>query len=234
MRRPFFPTRLLPVLALVASATPALAQRVTARADLASYLGATAATEDFEDVAFAGASFFLRVPVLNAATSAPQFPAGRIAPGLEFDNPNNGHEFFAARPEIGLATRTYVASSSEAEIFLPGGVRAVGLDLVARFFSNPQAGSVTFYGAGGQTIGRIETRLVEMTPAFFGWRSVDDDITRVKFSGFSSTGATTMHVDDITFGSGATTVTPEPATLVLLAGGLAAVGGVAARRRRAA
>lgn len=234
MRPSFSGVRLAALLGLVLSASPVLAQRVGSRADLATYLGASAVTEDFEDVTFSGASLFLRAPVLSAATSTPQFPAGRIAPGLEFRNGNEGHEFFAANPGIGLATRTYVGYSSEAEILLPGGARAIGLDMIARFFANPQPGSVTFFGAGGQTIGRIDARLTEMVPTFLGWRSEDDLITRVRFSGFSTTGATTMHLDDVTFGAGATTVTPEPATLVLLAGGLVALGGVAARRRRAA
>lgn len=73
-----------------------------------------------------------------------------------------------------------------------------------------------------------------MAPTFFGWQSSGDAITRVAVSGFSATGATTMHLDDITFGPSAAMVTPEPATLALVAGGLAIVGGAAARRRRAA
>lgn len=138
---------------LALAAAPTHAQRVAARSDLTSLLGATAVTEDFEDVTFAGPSLFLRAPVLNQATTAPGFPAGRIAPGLAFDNGNDGHEFFAARPDFGLASRTYVASSSEADILLAGGVQAVGLTMIARFFSNPQLGSVTFYGAGGRPSG---------------------------------------------------------------------------------
>lgn len=231
MRPHFLLSRVAPLLALVLSTTPALAQRVTARTNLNSFLGATAVTEDFEDVAFNGTSLFLRVPVLNALTSAPQFPVGKIAAGLDFDNANDGHEFFAARPDIGLSSRTYVAHSSEAEILFSGGVRAVGLDMVARFFSNPQQGSVIFYGAGGQMIGQIDSRLTEMTPTFFGWQSTGDDITRVRFSGFSTTGATTMHLDNITFGPGNIVVTPEPSTIALLASGLAVLGAAARRRR---
>lgn len=232
MRQRFLLSRLAPLLTLVAIATPAFAQRVATRSDLYSVLGPTATTEDFEDVTFDGTSLFLRVPMLDASTSAPQFPAGRIATGLAFDNANNGHEFFAARPDIGLASRTYLAHSSEAEVMFTGGVRAVGLDMVARYFSNPQQGSVIFFGAGGQTIGQIDMRITEMVPAFFGWQSTGEDITRIRFSGFSTTGATTMHLDNLTFGPVTTTVTPEPATLALLAGGLVVVGAVTKRRKR--
>ncbi len=79
-----------------------------------------------------------------------------------------GFPTWAPRAAPGLTSRTDTAGSGNLEMLLPGSVRAVGLDMIARYFANPQAGSITLFGAGDRIVGRSEPKLVGMVPAFPG------------------------------------------------------------------
>jgi hypothetical protein len=91
--------------------------------------------------------------------------------------------------------------------------------------------STVFPGVGA---GRIEAGVAFSNRnnghQFFGWQH-DGGISRVHFAG-GTNDAASVRIDDLTFGPGATTVTPEPATLALAAVGLVALGGAARRRVR--
>ena len=234
---PFRP--LLAAAALTLAATSAQAQRVASRADLNAFLGATAVTESFEDVpAFPSwvVGFGAGIPRLDATTNRPGLPAGTIVPGLAFTNGNGIHYFHqptAGTAHLGYTSKTYAPGRNIWDMLLETGARAVGFDLFANTGLSFTAGTITFFGANDAALGTIATTLRPGESTFFGWQNGAGEIRRVHFEGFYPSGASSADIDDITFGVGATTTTPEPGTWALLATGLAGVVGVARRRRRA-
>ena len=244
LRRPtMFRQLRTPALALLVTTLAAAsvhAQQLTRRADLLDVLGAGAVTEDFEDVAFPTwvKAYGSGIPRIDANTDLPGLAAGAIAPGLAFANANGTHWFYQPTAEVshlGLASKAYAAGHWVNDMLLLGGSRAVGFDLMEfASVSGSPVGSIRFYGADDRLLGSIDgARLVHGSYTFFGWQSAGADIARVRFDGFSPYGSTGPKIDNVTFAAASTApvVTPEPTTVALCGAGLAALAGMARRRR---
>ena len=211
------------------AARRAHAQRLATRADLHSVLGGTARTETFDDVTTAaGVHALSAVPSLDASTVFPETGAGRIEPGVAFSNRNNGHWFFpGSYAWYGNPSRVYAGSDTQMDMTFAAPTRAFGVDLWV-FWSAPIGATVSIYDPAGQLV--ASTALAPAATRFFGWQH-DAGISRVRFAG-GTNDAASVRIDDVTFGAGAATVTPEPGTLGLAAAGLLALGGAARRRAR--
>lgn len=223
------PSRFLLVACALLAAAPLHAQRLAARADLLSVLGSSARTETFEGIT-TGANVYALSSVarLDANTVFPGRGAGLIEPGVGFSNANNGHWFYpASYGWFGNPSALYAGSAGEMDATFDAPTRAFGVDLRV-FFSAPVGITMSVYDITGQLVSA--TTLAPLASQFFGWQH-DAGISRVHFSG-GTNDAASVRIDDLTFGAGPATVTPEPATLALLAAGLAVVGGAARRRQR--
>jgi hypothetical protein len=217
------------ILVTAGAVRPAHAQRLTTRADLLSVLGGTARTETFDDVTTTADVYALSAtPSLDASTVFPGVGAGRIEAGVAFSNRNNGHWFFpASYAWYANPSRVYAGSDAQMNVTFTTPTRAFGVDLWV-FWSMPIGTTVSVYDLAGQLVS--STTLAPAATQFFGWQH-DGGISRVHFAG-GTNDAASVRIDDLTFGPGATTVTPEPATLALAAVGLVALGGAARRRVR--
>ena len=236
----YLPRAAAALLALAATATTASAQQIATRTDLAAILGATARTETFDDVTDPARGVYAMTThlpqpgpglPLTSATVMPDRGTGLIEPGLAFTNPNNGHWFFPTGWGFyGNTSTVYAASHQENDLAFTTPTRAFGVDLFV-FYGQPIATTISVFDRGGQLVG--STTLTPTAGQFVGWQH-EAGIGRVHFSGGSGD-ALGVRMDNVTFGAGpaAVTTTPEPATFALLGGGLAVVGAVARRRRRA-
>ena len=225
----------------LAAAPAAHAQQIATRTDLATYLGATARTETFDDVTDPSRGVYSMststgqagtTTALTSATNMPNRGTGLIEPGIAFSNLNNGHWFAPAGwGSFGNTSTVYGGTHREQDVTFTMPTRAFGVDLFV-FAYQPIATTISVFDLGGQLIG--STTLTPTAGQFIGWQH-DAGIGRVHFSG-GSNDAVGVRMDNVTFGAGAAapvTTTPEPATFALLGGGLAAVGMVARRRREA-
>lgn len=223
------PVRRVAAGTLVLAALPlaeAAAQRVMTRTDLGVLLGATATTEDFSNVPVsAGAAIDLATPTLDATTVL-SGAAGRIVPGVRFTSSTlfaNGVGYF------GMASTTIEGGSPTLTVTFLTPVTAFGLDAM-NFAGFASTGSMRVFGMNG-LLGEVLGGSLPGAPAFtfLGWQAAGG-ITRVELTNESPAQFWSPVIDNVTFGTLATTV-PEPTTVVLLGAGLLAAG-VAARRRR--
>jgi hypothetical protein len=217
------------IVTLAAAPRAADAQRLATRADLLSALGGTARTETFDRLTEGGTNIVAlgATPTLDASTVFPGRGAGLIEPGIALGNQNNGHWFYpASYAWFGNPTGVYAGGHTVMDLAFTAPTRAFGVDLWV-FWSAGIAATVSVYDLAGELVSA--STLPPSPTQFFGWQH-DAGISRVRFSG-GTNDALSVRLDDLTFGPGTATVTPEPATLGLVGAGLA-LGGLARRRRR--
>ena len=214
------------ILALASTPGVSQAQHLSSRDQLLMVLGSTARTETFDEMTTKGNIVAFSNPRLDATTVIPGVGAGAIEEGISFTAPNNGHWFFPpSYAWYGNATGLYAGGGRELNIWFGSPTTAFGLDLWV-FWHSSIATTISVYGLDGQLVSA--STLKPTQGQFFGWQN-DGGISRVTLTG-GTNDALTVRIDDLTFGAGEMTTTPEPATLTLVGAGLVLVA--MSRRRR--
>lgn len=222
-------TTICGILALAGTPGVSQAQHISSRDQLLMVLGSTARTETFDEMTASGNVVAKSAPRLDATTEIPGVGAGAIEEGVSFTTENNGHWFFPSNYGwYGNTSGVYAGAGRSLNVWFSAPTTAFGLDLWV-YWQSAIATTVSVYGLDGQLV--AANTFVPTRGQFFGWQH-DGGIARVVLTG-GTNDAATVRIDDLTFGAGEMTTTPEPATLTLVSAGLVLVA-MSRRRRRVA
>lgn len=209
----------------------ALPAQATFFADRASFDAAAGVlpTEDFENTLVGSGGITACSNSFNAATNDGCFAPGGILPGITLSSVQNTGGMVVINTNIGL-TSAAVGPNTFADnlsIAFGPGVNAVGLDLFSP--DGASSFSVSVLGLGGLIAMTTVSPLGGGSSAFFGTIE-NQPILELLFQSLSELDGEI--VDDIAFGSKASTV-PEPASLALLVFGLTGIAGLRRRKTKA-
>lgn len=210
------------VVSAVAASSLAGAQQINTRAALNALL-VSSTTDDFESFAIGvGGAVNLDVSILDSSSIANGQGPGLVNPGAKYSDPSstqlqwNGDQYF------GLNTKTLLSNGASGDIRIDYAnfTQAMGVD-VKVFSGFGFQGTMDVYN-GANLVGSVNLSLAGNAGEFFfaGYQNAAG-ITHVVVK--SPTWSWSPIIDDHTYG-----VVPEPATIVALGAGLAAL----LRRRR--
>jgi PEP-CTERM motif len=209
---------------VLCTASAASASPIANWAALNALLGGFAVTENFEAFAVASGTGAFVGGVLDATSTPGGQGPGLIVPNLQVST-SFGDLFWQGAGFFSLPTQTMGAQPARDLTFdFLGAMAAFGMDLL-NYGGFPATYQVTVYGSDDATILSVSTVSFPsaVTPTFFGFEFAGG-IGRVRVDALQGFGPV---ADNVTFGA-----VPEPASMTLLASGLA---GLAARgwRKRA-
>lgn len=171
---------------------------------------------------------------VSAAPGTPGFEFGNLNPSY----PDEFIPFSSAKLFTALASNV-----TDVTFFVPGTTEAAAVTGFGAVFADvdvANATSLSFYGLDDELLGTYFASTFDGGLSFLGVSYADAIVTRVRIvTGTVAPGPTdgpstdVVVMDDFIYGEPvAASVVPEPSTWLLLASGLAGIGGVAAVRRR--